>query len=111
MKRVFPARRRTLLGASTVSVALALSGCGSFDSAASGEHLIKDYVSKFGHGNVSIKSVKCPSGVGQVTGKAYDCHVSLHVKSSGANPAGTITIHMASGNKVEINGQQDLHFR
>ena len=38
--------------------ALGLSACGGFDSAASGEHLIKDYVKKFGKGKVVVKSVE-----------------------------------------------------
>ncbi len=99
------------LGLPMVIVAFALSACGSFDSAASGEHLIKDYVSKFGQGKVTVTSVKCPSGVKQVTGKTYDCQVKLHDKPSNNDGTGSITIHMAAGNKVVIEGKQDLHLQ
>ena len=91
--------------------ALGLSACGGFDSAASGEHLIKDYVQKYGQGRVTVKSVSCPGGVKETVGTTYNCKTVLHLKSTGADRSGTITIHIATGNKVEINGSQDLHFQ
>ena len=96
----------------TVAVlAATLSACGSFDSKASGEHLIRDYVAKNGQGTVTLKSVSCPSGVKQQAGRSYDCTVTLHVVSARADHPGTITIHMESGNKVAINGRSDVHVR
>ncbi|HUO69929.1 MAG TPA: hypothetical protein VMU39_04065 [Solirubrobacteraceae bacterium] len=106
-------RRRTsgavVVGALTC--ALGVSACGGFDSAASGEHLINDYVKKFGQGKVTVKSAKCPGGVKETAGATYDCKVVLHDKTTGTDHSGTITIHIASGNKVEITGSQDLHFQ
>jgi hypothetical protein len=90
-------------------VALGLSACGSFDSAASGQNLIKDYIKKRGQGRVTLKSVSCPSGVKQQVGGSYNCKVTLHLVSNNSDHTGTITIHMASGNKVVIEGAQDLH--
>ncbi|MDQ6606748.1 MAG: DUF4333 domain-containing protein [Actinomycetota bacterium] len=106
---MFRVPRSVVVCVSMLVLALALSACGSFDSAASGEHLIKDYVKKYGQGKVSVESVSCPSGVKQKVGTTYDCPVKLHDATSNANSSGTITIHMASGNKVEIQGKQDLH--
>jgi hypothetical protein len=91
--------------------ALGLSACGGFDSAASGEHLVKDYVKRFGQGKVQVKSVSCPGGVKQKVGGSYDCKVVLRDTTTGKDHPGTITIHMASGNKVEITGGQDIHVR
>ena len=96
----------------TVAVlAASLSGCGTFDSKASGEHLIRDYVAKNGGSTVSLKSVSCPGGVKQQAGHSYDCTVTLHVVRPAADHSGTITIHMESGNKVAINGRSDVHLR
>jgi hypothetical protein len=103
--------RSVVVCVSMLILALALSACGSFDSAASGQNLIKDYVKKFGQGKVSVKSVSCPSGVKQKVGTTYDCQVKLHDTTANADSAGTITIHMAAGNKVEIQGKQDLHLQ
>jgi len=61
----------TALGLLACTVALGACG-GGFDSAASGEHLIRDYVKKFGQGRVSVKSVSCPGGVKDKTGGQYD---------------------------------------
>jgi hypothetical protein len=104
------------LRAPAVAIAAALitvgvTACGSsFDSAASGNNLIRDYVKRYGNGTVSLKSVDCPSGVKLKVGGSYNCKVVLHNNSTNANLAGTITIHMVAGNKVEIEGAQDLHF-
>jgi hypothetical protein len=103
--------RSVVVCVSMLILALALSACGSFDSAASGQNLIKDYVKKFGQGKVSVKSVSCPSGVKQKVGNTFDCPVQLHDASSNSNATGTITIHMAAGNKVVIEGKQDLHLK
>jgi hypothetical protein len=58
---------------------------------------------------VTLKSVNCPSGVKETAGTTYDCKVTLHLVASGQNAKGTITVHIASGNKVEILGRQDVH--
>ncbi len=102
-------RRAHLTVVPAVLCAIGLSACGGFDSAASGEHLIKDYVKKFGQGKVEVKSVNCPGGVKQKVGGSYDCKVVLKDKTTGKDHPGSITIHMASGNKVEITGGQDIH--
>jgi hypothetical protein len=89
---------------------LGLAACGGgFDSSASGEHLIKDYVKKFGRGSVAVKSIKCPGGVKETVGGSYNCQVVLRDTTTGTDHSGTITIHMAKGNKVEINGSTDIH--
>jgi len=90
--------------------ALGIAACGGgFDSAASGEHLIKDYVKKFGNGNVKIKSVNCPGGIKEKVGGSYNCKVVLTDTTNNTDHSGTITIHMQKGNKVEINGSTDIH--
>jgi hypothetical protein len=104
-------RRRGPAAVGAVICAVGVAACGGFDSAASGEHLIKDYVKKFGQGKVTVKSAKCPGGVKEKAGTTYSCNVVLHDSTTNANHTGTITIHIASGNKVEITGSQDLHFQ
>ncbi len=111
MQVVFRVARSIVVCVSMLILALALSACGSFDSAASGEHLIKDYVKKFGQGKVSVKTVSCPSGVKQKVGTTFDCRVTLHDTTVNRDSSGSITVHMASGNKVEIQGKQDLHLQ
>jgi hypothetical protein len=86
-----------------------VAGCGSFDSKASGEHLIRNYIGRFGKGQVSLTSVSCPSGVAQKTGTAFACHVVLRNAGTGKRLSGTITVHIVSGDKVEIDGAQDVH--
>jgi hypothetical protein len=103
--------RRAVVATGALVCALGITACGGFDSAASGEHLIKDYVNKFGQGKVDVKSASCPGGVKQKVGATYDCKVVLHDKVTNRDHPGTITIHMASGNKVEITGGQDLHIQ
>src|SRR5437763_722655 len=49
-------RHRGLVAVPALVCAVGLSACGGFDSAASGDHLIKDYVKKFGQGKVDVKS-------------------------------------------------------
>jgi hypothetical protein len=89
-------------------LAVGLSSCGSFDSKASGENLIRDYVKKRGQNRVTLKSVKCPSGVKQHVGSSYACQVVLHLTATNTDSTGTITVHIASGNKVLIEGRQDV---
>jgi hypothetical protein len=101
--------RMIMLAVAVLAVAGLVAGCGSFDSKASGEHLIKDYVSKFGKGQVKLTSVSCPSGVAEKTGTSYACSVVLHNVSTGQRQSGTITVHIVSGDKVEIDGSQDVH--
>jgi hypothetical protein len=104
-------RRPLLLLLAIAASSLVLTACGSFDSAASGQHLIKDYVSKFGRGKVTLTSAKCPSGVAQKTGGSYTCKVVVQEKPSGKRHAGTITVHMLAGNKVSIDGVRDVHIQ
>jgi hypothetical protein len=92
-----------------VAVAAAVAGCGSFDSKSSGEHLIRDYVSRFGKGQVRLSSVSCPSGIAEKQGTAYSCKVTLRNVHNGQHLSGTITVHIVKGNKVEIQGSQDVH--
>jgi hypothetical protein len=101
--------RTGLTALGVLACTIGLSACGGFDSAASGEHLIKDYVKKFGQGRVSVKSVSCPGGVKEKVGGSYDCKVVLRDTAAGTDHSGTITIHMEKGNKVEINGSTDIH--
>jgi hypothetical protein len=100
---------KPLLLLAVAASSILLAACGSFDSAASGEHLIKDYVSKFGRGKITLTSAKCPGGVAQKTGDSYSCKVVVQEKQTGKQHAGTITIHMLAGNKVSINGARDVH--
>jgi hypothetical protein len=102
-------RNGLLTPLAAIAMAAGLSACGGFDSAASGEHLIKDYVAKYGHGNVAVKSVSCPSNVSFKVGQSYDCHVTLFNKGQQRTGSGTITVNMVSGTKVEIFGPQDVH--
>ena len=102
-------RKHLVAAAAIAGCGLTLAACGGFDSAASGQNLIHDYVKKYGGNRVSVKTVKCPSGVKQQTGGSYDCQVTLHLNGTATDSSGTITIHMISGNKVEIFGKQDLH--
>ena len=104
----FPRSSLTALG--VLACTLGLSACGGgFDSAVSGEHLIRDYVKKFGQGKVSVKSVNCPGGVAQKVGRTYTCKVVLRDTAARVDHPGTITIHMQSANKVAIVGSQDIH--
>jgi len=110
MKARFRGPRRGLIVLPALACALALSACGGgFDSAASGEHLINDYVKKFGQGRVTVKSVSCPGGVAEKVGGTYDCKVVLVDTATKTDHSGTITIHMEAGNKVAINGATDIH--
>jgi hypothetical protein len=102
-------RRAVLTPLAAVAIASGVAACGGFDSAASGEHLIKDYVAKYGHRNVTVKSVSCPSSVSFKAGQSYDCKVTLFNKGQQRTGTGTITINMVSGTKVEIFGPQDIH--
>jgi len=101
--------RSITLALATLAVAGLVAGCGSFDSKASGEHLIRDYINKFGTGQVKLTSVSCPSGVPQKTGTAYSCKVMLRNLPTGRPLSGTITVHIVNGDKVEIEGRQDVH--
>jgi hypothetical protein len=101
--------RGLIIALAALAVAGVAGGCGSFDSKASGEHLIRDYVKRFGRGQVTLSSVSCPSGVAQKTGTAYTCKVKLNNVKTGRQASGTITVHIANGNKVEIQGAQDVH--
>jgi hypothetical protein len=101
--------RRLLLLLAAAACSVGLTACGSFDSAASGQNLIKDYVTKFGRGRITLTSAKCPGNISQKTGGSYDCKVVVQDKQTGKQHPGTITVHMQSGNKVSINGASDVH--
>jgi hypothetical protein len=105
------AARKLLIVVAGGAGALTLSACGGFDSAASGEHLIQDYVTKFGGGKLALTSASCPGGVKQASGGSYTCKVVLHEDKSGLQHTGTVTIHMLAGNKVSIDGSRDVHIR
>ncbi len=109
MSLITPTFRQAITGAGALAAALGLGGCGSFDSAASGNQLIRNYIKQYGAGQVSLSSVRCPSGIKQQTGASYSCPVTLHLTANRTNPSGEITIHMIAGNKVEIRGRQDVH--
>ena len=111
MRRVILRPRSALTALAVLASTIGLSACGGFDSAASGEHLIKDYVKRFGQGRVSVKSVSCPGGVKEKVGGSFDCNVVLRDTAAGADHPGTITIHLEKGNRVEINGSTDIHVR
>ena len=101
--------RTIALALAALAVAGLVAACGSFDSKSSGEHLIRDYINKFGKGQVKLTSVSCPSGVPQKSGTAYSCKVTLHNIPTGQPLSGTITVHIVNGNKVEIEGSRDVH--
>ncbi len=101
--------RRPIAALLAAGCALGLAACGGFDSQASGEHLIRDYVNRFGQGRVTLRSVSCPSGVAERKGGTYNCHVVLHDRATGRNHTGTITVHMLATNQVGIQGGQDVH--
>ena len=103
--------RSGLLASPLLLCSVALAGCGGFDSAASGEHLIRDYIKQFGRGKVAVKSVSCPGGVARKVGASYDCTVVLRDTTTRTDHPGTITIHIAKGNRVELNGSTDIHVR
>ena len=101
--------RRAGVAATALSLAASLAACGGFDSKASGESLIRDYVKKQGGGRITVKSVSCPGGVKKQVGHTYDCKVNLHITPTNTDHSGTITIHIESGDKVAILGRQDVH--
>lgn len=103
--------RRILLLIAGAACAVALAACGSFDSASSGESLIKTYVSKFGRGKIALSVATCPSGVAQKPGGSFSCQVVVHELKTRIQHTGTITIHMLAGNKVSIDGSRDVHIR
>ena len=95
-----------------LAAALTLSGCGSFDSKASGENLIKKWVpdklDKVSGQPIKLSSVNCPSGVKDTVGNTYDCKLTLENTGSHKSQSGTITIHITK-NQVVIQGGSDLH--
>jgi hypothetical protein len=101
--------RTVVVALAVLAVAGLVAACGSFDSKASGENLVRNYVSRFGKGQVTLSSVNCPSGISQKTGTAYSCKVTLRNSRTGRRASGTITVHIAKGDKVEIQGAQDIH--
>lgn len=111
--RIF--RSLWLFGA--LAVIALLSGCGgsSFDSAATGEHLIRDYVTKNDSGPSKIDSlhIKCPAGVAAKVGGTYVCSMSIKLttpEGSSSSFAYKVTVHMVAGDKVET-GKQDFQLQ
>jgi hypothetical protein len=113
MQNMVGRRARSLLVVGPALVAaVALSACGSFDSKASGEHLINQWVpgtlSKGVHQPLKVASVSCPSGVKDKVGNQYDCKVTIQDTKTHKSSSGTITIHITKGHVV-IHGLSDLH--
>jgi hypothetical protein len=91
---------------------LLIAACGGFDSASSGEHLIKTYYeSKFERGKMALSVATCPTGVSEKAGGSFTCQVVVHDVKTRLQHTGTITIHMLAGNKVSIDGSRDVHIR
>jgi hypothetical protein len=112
MRIIRRSTRALLLAATTLAAALALSACGSFDSKASGEHLINQWVpnqlSKGLGRPLKVTSVSCPSGVKDKTGASYDCKLTINDTTKHQSHSGTITIHITKS-QVVIHGSSDLH--
>jgi hypothetical protein len=104
------AARGTVMALVALSCALAVGGCGGgFDSSTSGERLIRNFYERFGQGRVAVRSVTCPGGIRQKVGTTYACKVVLRDTAAGVDHKGTITIHVAAGNKVQLRPAQDIH--
>ena len=103
--------RRILAVITAAACTVVLAACGSFDSASSGESLIKTYVSKFGRGKIALSVATCPTGVAQKAGGSFTCQVIVHELKTRIQQSGTITIHMLAGNKVSIDASRDVHIR
>lgn len=103
--------RRILPVIASAACTVVLAACGGFDSAASGESLIKTYVAKFGRGKIALSVATCPTGVAQKPGGSFSCQVIVHEPKTRIQHSGTITIHMLAGNKVSIDGSRDVHIR
>jgi hypothetical protein len=89
-------------------LAVTLAACGTTTvDPKSGEDLIRTDINKLG--KTSVKSVSCPSGIAPTAGTSFDCKVVLTEKATGKEHTGTITVHIVTGNKVEIYGDQDVH--
>jgi hypothetical protein len=105
-------RAPVVLSVLALAAALTLSACGSFDSKASGENLIKKWVpdklDKVSGQPIKLTSVSCPSGVKATAGNTYDCKLTLANTASHKSQSGTITIHITK-NQVVIKGGSDLH--
>jgi hypothetical protein len=113
MKNMIESRTRSLLVvAPALLAAVALSACGSFDSKASGEHLINQWVpgtlSKGLHTPLKVASVSCPSGIKDKVGNQYDCKATIEDTQTHKSKSGTITIHITKDHVV-IRGLSDLH--
>jgi hypothetical protein len=104
--------RRAPAALLALAAALTLSACGSFDSKASGENLIKKWVpdklDKVSGQPIKLSSVNCPSGVKDTVGSTYDCKLTLENTARHTSQSGTITIHITK-NQVVIQGGNDLH--
>ena len=86
-----------------LAAALTLSGCGSFDSKASGENLIKKWVpdklDKVSGQPIKLSSVNCPSGVKDTVGNTYDCKLTLEnsTRSGGRRVTGALGRELRPG--------------
>jgi hypothetical protein len=94
-----------------LAVSLGLGACGSFDSKASGESLLKSWVpkglSQYVGQPLVLKSVSCASGVKNTSGGTFSCKITLAVKGSKKARNGTATIHIQK-NTVEV-APSDIH--
>jgi isopentenyl diphosphate isomerase/L-lactate dehydrogenase-like FMN-dependent dehydrogenase len=110
--KISPGRRLPALACvPALAAALGLSACGSFDSKASGESLLKSWVpkglSQYVGQPLVLKSVSCPSGVKNTAGATFSCKITLAVKGSKQARNGTATIHMQT-KTVEV-APSDIH--
>jgi hypothetical protein len=95
------------LGVLLVTAAIGLSACGGFDSAGSGKSVITDFVHKNARKGITIKALTCPSGVKQTVGTSYVCQLTLHNASGAPDQKYNVTVHIVTGNKVEV-GRSDV---
>jgi hypothetical protein len=104
--------RKLLPVCAALAAALSLTACGSFDSKASGENLVKEWVpnqlSKGIGRPITLTSVSCPSGVKNTAGTSYDCKLTINDTTKHKSHSGTITIHITKS-QVRIDGASDLH--
>ena len=103
--------RNLAVPALALALAGALAGCGTatIDNTKA-EQLIRRAVAQ-GNGSVTVRSVRCPSGVVERAGRTFECKISVSEVSTGSVHRGTVTVHMTnSKGQVEINSA-DFHVR
>ena len=103
-------RLRTLVpGLAALTIAGLVAACGSFDSKSAGESLIRSFVSKSGHGLLSLSFVSCPSGIPLKAGTAYSCKIVGRNGSTDRRFLGTISVQIVKDDKLKIYGPRDVH--